>query len=150
MAELPTHFFEYGSIDGDGEPVDLSGRTNSPSSTNAYNPVLTAEEAAAYTLRNVLGGTDSWLPTEETAVSQAPVVAIEGSTLRWADLDDARCYVVFRDGQYLDNTTATSYELPGEGTYTVRSANANGGLGGESAPVRYATEVALPAGLRHA
>lgn len=145
MAELPTHFFEYGSIDGDGEPVDLSGRTNSPSSTNAYNPVLTAEEAAAYTLRNVLGGTDSWLPTEETAVSQAPVVAIEGSTLRWADLDDARCYVVFRDGQYLDNTTATSYELPGEGTYTVRSANANGGLGGESAPVRYATEVAVGA-----
>lgn len=141
MANLPTHFFEFGSVDGEGEPVDLSGRKNSPSSTNAYNPVLTAEEADGYNLRSVLGGTDSWLPTEETAMSGAPVVAIEGNTISWTDLDDARCYVVFRDGQYLDNVTATTYELPGEGTYTVRSANRNGGLGGESAPVRYATGV---------
>ena len=141
MAELPTHFYEFGSVDGAGEPVDLSGRKNSPTSTNTYNPVLTAEEAAAYNLRNVLGGTDSWLPTEETAVSAAPTVTLKGSTLSWADLDDARCYVIFRDGQYLDNVTATSYDVTEQGTYTVRSANRNGGLGGSSLPVRYATEV---------
>lgn len=141
MAELPTHFYEFGSVDGAGEPVDLSGRKNSPTSTNTYNPVLTAEEAAAYNLRNVLGGTDSWLPTEETAVSAAPTVTLKGSTLSWDDLDDARCYVIFRDGQYLDNVTATSYDVTEQGTYTVRSANRNGGLGGSSLPVRYATEV---------
>ena len=141
MAELPTHFYEFGSVDGAGEPVNLSGRKNSPTSTNTYNPVLTAEEAAAYNLRNVLGGTDSWLPTEETAVSGAPTVTLRGSTLSWADLDDARCYVIFRDGQYLDNVTATSYNVTEQGTYTVRSANRNGGLGGSSLPVRYATEV---------
>ena len=141
MAELPTHFYEFGSANGAGEPVDLSGRKNSPTSTNTYNPVLTAEEAAAYNLRNVLGGTDSWLPTEETAVSAAPTVTLKGSTLSWADLDDARCYVIFRDGQYLDNVTATSYDVTEQGTYTVRSANRNGGLGGSSLPVRYATEV---------
>ena len=141
MAELPTHFFEYGSVDGQGQPVDLSGRQNSPTSTNSYNPVLTAEEAAEYNLRNVLGGTDSWLPTEETAVSGAPTVTLRGRTLSWADLDDARCYVIFRDGQYLDNVTATSYDVTEQGTYTVRSANRNGGLGGSSLPVRYATEV---------
>jgi len=121
--------------------VDLSGRQNSPTSTNSYNPVLTAEEAAEYNLRNVLGGTDSWLPTEETAVSGAPTVTLRGRTLSWADLDDARCYVIFRDGQYLDNVTATSYDVTEQGTYTVRSANRNGGLGGSSLPVRYATEV---------
>lgn len=141
MTKLPTHFFEYGSVDGQGQPVDLSGRQNSPTSTNSYNPVLTAEEAAAYNLRNVLGGTDSWLPTEETAVSAAPTVTLRGCTLSWADLDDARCYVIFRDGQYLDNVTATSYDVTEQGTYTVRSANRNGGLGGSSLPVRYATEV---------
>ncbi len=141
MAKLPTHFYEFGSVDGAGKPVDLSGRKNSPTSTNTYTPVLTAEEAAAYNLRNVLGGTDSWLPTEETAVSGAPTVTLRGRTLSWADLDDARCYVIFRDGQYLDNVTATSYDVTKQGTYTVRSANRNGGLGGSSLPVRYATEV---------
>ena len=141
MSELPTHFYEFGSVNAEGEAVDLSGRKNSPTSTNTYYPVLTAEEAAAYNLRNVLGGTDSWLPTEETAVSGAPTVTLRGSTLSWADLDDARCYVIFRDGQYLDNVTATSYNVTEQGTYTVRSANRNGGLGGSSLPVRYATEV---------
>ena len=137
MSELPTHFYEFGSVNAEGEAVDLSGRKNSPSSTNTYNPVLTAEEAAKYNLRNVLGGTDSWLPTEETAASGAPTVTIEGNTLSWADLDDARCYVIFRDGQYVANVTTTSYEVDEEGTYTVRSANRNGGLGGESQPVEY-------------
>ena len=137
MSELPTHFYEFGSVNAEGEAVDLSGRKNSPTSTNTYNPVLTAEEAAKYNLRNVLGGTDSWLPTEETAASGAPTVTIEGSTLSWADLDDARCYVIFRDGQYVANVTTTSYEVDEEGTYTVRSANRNGGLGGESQPVEY-------------
>ena len=141
MSELPTHFYEFGSVNAEGEAVDLSGRMNSPTSTNTYNPVLTAEEAAEYNLRNVLGGTDSWLPTEETAVSGAPTVTLRGRTLSWTDLDDARCYVIFRDGQYLDNVTATSYDVTEQGTYTVRSANRNGGLGGSSLPVRYATEV---------
>lgn len=137
MATLPTHFYEFGSVNAEGEAVDLSGRKNSPTSTNTYNPVLTAEEAAEYNLRNVLGGTDSWLPTEETAVSGAPAVTIEDNTLSWANLDDARCYVIFRDGQYVANVTTTSYEVTEEGTYTVRSANRNGGLGGESQPVEY-------------
>lgn len=141
MANLPTHFYEFGSVDGSGAPVDMSGRENSPTSTNTYNPVLTEAEAAEYNLRNVLGGTDSWLPTEETAVSGTPVVELKGNTISWTYLGDARCYVILRNGEYLDNVTTTSYELPGQGTYTVRSANKNGGLGGESVPVYYATEV---------
>ena len=71
MAELPTHFFEYGSIDGDGEPVDLSGRTNSPSSTNAHNPQRSPPRtAAAHTLRTC-SITDSRLPTGRS-LSQGP------------------------------------------------------------------------------
>ena len=135
MGTLPTHFYEYNSTDGNGNAIDLSVRKNSPTSTNSYTPVLTNEQAARFTVENVLGGTDSWLPTEECAQVEAPVVSIEGSTLSWTAVEDARCYVVFKDGQYLTNLTATEYELTDEGIYSVRAANQNGGLGAASGSI---------------
>ena len=129
MSELPTHFYEYNSMNANGEALDLSGRTNSPTSTNTYTPVLTAEEAAKFTLGNVLGGTDSWLPTDYTTVMAAPVVALSNKTISWEDIDDALCYVIFKDGEYLANVTTTSYETTENGTYTVCAANEMGGLG---------------------
>ena len=36
MGTLPTHFYEYNSMDKDGNPIDLSTRKNSPTSTNSY------------------------------------------------------------------------------------------------------------------
>ena len=113
----------------DSTKVDLSKRTNSPSSANKYTPVLTDEEAKAYTLENVLGGTDSWLPTEETVTVAAPVVTVKDKTLSWEDSDDARCYVIFCDGEYVTNQTETTFTITTDGKYTVRAANVNGGLG---------------------
>ena len=140
MSNLPTHFYEYGSVNNNGEAIDLSVRGNSPSSTNHYTPILTAEEAARYTVENVLGGTDSWLPTEQCVVLAAPTASISGSTLQWTAVTDARCYVVFKDGQYLTNLTASSLDGIEAGSYTVRAANLNGGLGDESdAVVKQAT-----------
>ena len=129
MSTLYTHFYEYNSMDGNGNALDLSVRGNSPTSINTYTPVLTDAEAVKYTVENVLGGTDSWLPTEETAQTAAPALAASAYTLSWAEVDDARCYVIFKDGEYLDNVTTTSYEVTDNGTYTVRAANLNGGLG---------------------
>lgn len=126
----PTHFYEYGSTDKEGNVLDLSARQAPSHSTNLpYSPVLTAEQAAKFTVENVLGGTDSWLPTEQTVMTKAPIVASEGSTLSWADVEDARCYVIFKDGEYLTNMTALTLTEAEPGTYTVRAANAMGGLG---------------------
>lgn len=133
MGNLPTYFYEYNSTDKNGNAIDLSVRGNSATSTNHYTPVLTDAEAAKYTLENVLGGTDSWLPTDYTSEVAAPVVSLSGSTLSWTAVDDARCYVIFKDGEYLANQTATSYEMADEGIYTVRAANEMGGLGATSA-----------------
>lgn len=135
MGTLPTHFYEYNSTDKNGQSIDLSIRKNSPTSTNSYNPVLTDGEAQKFTVENVLGGTDSWLPTEETVETTAPVVTANGKKLSWAAVDDARCYVIFLDGKYLANVTTTEYEVADKGTYTVRAANRNGGLGKISAEV---------------
>lgn len=129
MSTLPTHFYEYNSMDANGDALDLNGRTNSPTSTNTYNPVLNAEEAAKFTVENVLGGTDSWLPTDYTYETAAPVVSASGNTISWNAVDDARCYVIFKDGEYLANQTGTSYDITSAGVYTVRAANEMGGLG---------------------
>ena len=132
MSTLQTHFYEYNSLNNSGNAIDLSGRTNSPTSTNTYNPVLAAADAAKYTVENVLGGTDSWLPTEECVIVAAPVVSLSGQTLSWDDDDDARCYVIFKDGGYYAQTTENSYTLTDTGSYTIRPANLNGGLGESS------------------
>lgn len=129
MSTLPTHFYEYGSVDKNGAAIDLSVRTNSPTSTNTYTPVLTSTEAARFTLKDVLGGTDSWLPTEETATSPAPLLSANGNIISWNSVDDARCYVVFHNGEYVTNLTTTSYTAPEAGEYEIRTANLNGGLG---------------------
>ncbi len=140
MSTLPTHFYEYNSVTADGTAVDLSGRQNSSThSGDAYTPVLTDDEATAYTVENVLGGTDSWLATDETAEVEAPTVTLSGSSLSWADNSDARVYVIFKDGEYLDNVTETTYALTDDGTYTVRAANKNGGMGAVSAEVVYSS-----------
>ena len=135
MGNLPTHFYEYNSMNADGSAIDLSVRGNSSTSTNAYTPVLTAAEAEQYTVENVLGGTDSWLPTDYTNVVAAPVLNLTGAVISWPAVADARCYVIYKNGEYLTNQTATSYEITDEGIYTVRSANAMGGVGEPSSAV---------------
>ena len=129
MSTLPTHFYEYKSVDKNGNLIDLSVRKNSPTSTNQYIPVLTDAEAEEYTVENVLCGSDSWLATEEVVTTAAPQVKVNGNTLTWEDVEGARCYVIFLNGNYMDNVTGNVYQATKEGTYTIRSANLNGGMG---------------------
>lgn len=130
MGNLTTHFYEYQSYDKDGNLIDLSTRKNSPTSLNQYSPILTDEEAAQFTLRNVLGGSDSWDAISETKLCAAPEqVTIQENTLSWQAVADARSYVIFKNGEYMGNTTSTSFTIDGAGNYAVCAANKNGGLG---------------------
>ncbi len=143
MSTLPTHFYEYNSKNSSGTAIDLSKRGNSSTSTNTYTPVLTAEEAAKFTVENVLGGTDSWLPTEQTVIISAPVITLSGNTISWSDVTDALCYVVFKDGEYVADITDTSYDVTGDGVYTVRAANFCGGLGAVSNEVNLSSAATI-------
>ena len=130
MGNLVTHFYEYQSYDKDGKLIDLSTRKNSPTSLNQYSPILADGEAAQFTLRNVLGGSDSWDAISETKLCAAPEqVTIQENTLSWQAVADARSYVIFKNGEYLGNTTSTSFTIDGAGNYAVCAANKNGGLG---------------------
>lgn len=140
MGNLPTHFYEFGSVDAEGNLLDLSVRGNSPTHVGApYEPVLTAEEAAFFTVGNVLGMTDSYSAAEVVKTPDAPAVTIDGDNLKWNTNADARFYVVYRSGSYVGNTIEGSYPVDGDGIYTVRAANVRGGLGEASEGVQVGT-----------
>lgn len=129
MSALTTHFYEFNSMNESGNPLDLSGRGNSPSSNNKYTPVLTNDEAKNFTLFKVLGRTDNWMPSDYTVQTAAPVVTLNGTTLNWNADADALCTVIFKNGKYLACTTSTSYTVPENGNYSLQTANQMGGLG---------------------
>lgn len=146
MNNLKTHFYEYDSRDAENAEVDLSGRQNSPTSTNTYSPILTDEEAKAFTARNVLGGEDAWDAAEQAAQLSAPAnAAISGTTLSWDAVAGASSYVVLKDGKYLANVTTNSYVVAEKGAYSVKAANRFGGLGAASASVYYDTATGVEA-----
>ena len=146
----PKRFAEYGSHTSNGAAVDLSGRkttydaydskdgdtyVNRRNETN--NPILTAEEAAQYTLETVMGQDDQWQPTLFT--EQAPVptnVTLTGNTLTWDDSNYALLWAVCKDGSVIAFTNEPSYTVTANGSYTVRAANEMGGL---SVPSEVAT-----------
>lgn len=135
MGNLPTHFYEYGSVDKDGKEIDLSVRKNSPTSTNTYTPVISKEEAALFTVINVLGGTDGWLPTDYTYLPEAPAARLADGKIVWDADPQVRTTVIFKDGKYLADTAETSFIPEGDGVYTLRSANDMGGLSVKAAEI---------------
>ena len=147
MSNLPTHFFEYGTVDGNGKPVDLSKRTNSPSSTNSYSPILPEQYVPYFTVRNVLGYKDSWDAAEHIAVLPATEVGMDDAgNLHWNAVKGASAYLIFRNGAFVtmtselicesDNLDAAVSAMMSRAAdvYTVAAMSANGVVGEMSAP----------------
>lgn len=137
MGGLPALWAEYNTMDKDGNPVDLSQRRTEYYYTDAdgnkvyghsETAVLTAGQAAQYTVKNVCGQDDAWNPELTCEPCAAPVVTISKGTLSWQPVDFAICYVVSKDGKVVDITTSTSCQIPGSGNYKVQSVNEFGGL----------------------
>lgn len=137
----PSVYAEYNSLTSSGVPLDLSGRrttynyTNGGGGTVVLNPVLTVGEADSYTIENVLSGTDTWQPTLFTEQATVPVLSNTGLNLTWDDTNYVLGWAVFKDDIFVDFVTTNSYEIPGgttTGVYTIRAANAMGGLSAKS------------------
>lgn len=136
---MPVLFAEYNSRDAYGNVVNLSNRRSyyEKNGVTAWvNPQLSASDAAKYTLRNVLSGSDNWTPDNDVKLVSAPKVIYENGLLKWPDNDSALCYVIFKNDRYVGNVSTNAYALP-EGTqesdvFTVRAANRMGGLGAAS------------------
>ena len=131
MSHVITHFYEYNSMDKDGKKLDLSKRGNCEGSLNTYSPILTDAEAAEFTAHNILGGEDGWEPAKMTEQMAATTATISGNTLSWNAVENALGYVVYKNGEFLANTTETTLDVAdaANAEYTVAAANEMGGLG---------------------
>ncbi len=133
MSDVPTYFFEYNSMDADGNPLDLSTRVNSPSSTNSYSPILPEEYADHFTVRNVLGGLNSWDAAAMVAECEAPDAKLDDKgNIVWDDVEGAAGYIVYYDGKFAGYTPATSFTTDASDNlqlYSIASINPNGCLG---------------------
>lgn len=140
MSVVPALFAEYNSRTENGTPIDCSKRRTTFESTEVtYNPVLTAEEAAAYTIANVLAGDDSWQPQLLTEQAAAPAIGVADGIISWAASDYVLCYAICKNGKVVAFTNDNSYTIPADATdsdrYSIRAANEMGGLGMPSAEV---------------
>ena len=139
MGGLPELWADYNTVDADGNPLDLSQResyyyyTDSKTGEkvekfNVKN-YLTDEEAAQYTLKNVMGGEDNWQPDMLCEPCDMPVVKSNGTKLIWEAVPYAICYVVTKDGVVAGFTTETTFEGYAEGeNWQVQAVNEYGGL----------------------
>ena len=140
----PKRFAEYNSTTSTGSTVDLKDRKkvydaydskNGDNYVNRRNetaesPILAAEEAAFYTVENIMGQDDDWDPTAATEQASAPTnVKLNGTTLDWDNTDYALLWAVCKNGKVVDFTITPSYIVDDtSATWSVRAANEMGGL----------------------
>lgn len=89
------------------------------------NIILTAEEAATYTLDAVFG---DWKPEAKAAQATATATTLKDGKLSWTG--DAKMYLVAKDGKFYTLTTENSLNVNDDkASFTVRAANGMGGFG---------------------
>ena len=134
MNSPPQVFGEYNSKNASGGAVNTSQRRTT-FGDGYHKTVWDANDAAQYTLANVLKGSDNWDPTKLTAQVNAPKIEQQGAEIVWSNDDNARAWVVFVNGKYRANVTVPSFSLEGVAVgskVTVRASNSMGGLGAYS------------------
>lgn len=141
MGGLPVLWADWKTTDANGNPVDLSQRrdtyykkVNGEKVYGKAKNFLTDEEAATYTVENVLSGSDNWQPVIKTKACVAPAAMFKGKKLTWKAVPDAIGYVITCGDEVVDIVKSTSYtpatiaSVP----YTVQAINKFGGLSPKS------------------
>jgi hypothetical protein len=139
MGGLPALWAEFNTVDGSGNPVDLSHRRTDYYYMNGTDTVLgkecnrrvTAQQAAAYTVKNVCGG-DNWNPELVSSKCDAPTVSLVDARLHWSPVPYAICYVVTRGDEVVGFTTEPSFDAGSNDDATQWKVQAVGEYGGLS------------------
>ena len=160
MGGLPALWAEYNTVDKDGNPVDLSQRESyywywidkeAGTKAEVFNVknTLTAEEAAQYTIKNVMGGSDNWQPDLMCEACDVPAVQGANGRLSWQAVPYAICYVVTKNGEVVGMTKETSFDGYTEGdNWQVQAVNEYGGLSAYGT-ANTTTSIALPPSTLH-
>lgn len=127
MNVVAKNFYEYNTVDEEGNvisPAENVVTFTKDKETNKYNTIMTAEQAANYSLDKVFS---DWAPATLTE-QEAPISStLDNKKLTWTG--DAQMYIVEKDGKFLALTPETSYEVEDvTAKYAVRAANKMGGF----------------------
>lgn len=139
MGALPAIFADYGTVDKNGNPVDVSQRKSSYSADGAVlgtaKNSLTDIEAAAYTYENViLRPGDTWDPRMMSEAPDKPSnVKVNGANITWDHTAYARLYIVIRDNKVINFTVNNQYTDPSplggsNHVYEIQAASEFGAL----------------------
>lgn len=138
MGGLPAIWADWNTTDGDGNLLDLSQRRDTYYYTDSNgNKVygtaknhLTDEEAAEYTVKNVLSGTDNWEPVIKTEECETPVVSYSSGLLSWEPVKYAICYLVTKGDEVVGFTTDCQMNVNYDNAngLNVQAVNEFGGL----------------------
>ena len=137
MGGLPSLWADYNTTDAQGNPVDLSQRRDTYYYTDSNGQrvygtaknYLTDEEAAQYTVKNVMSGSDNWQPDLMCEACEAPRVQAAANGIAWPAVPYAICYVVTRGQEVVGFTTATEYATAEDAdSFKVQAVNEFGGL----------------------
>ena len=140
MGGLPAIFAEFDTKDAQGNIVDLSQRRTSywiwkdaskvEKLTGEALSVLSTSEAACYTVRNVLSGSDAWQPDKSCASLNSTLIRRTETNLKWNKNPEAVGYLCFVNGQLVGITDNNSLSLKTAKTdrIEVRAVNSSGGF----------------------
>lgn len=131
MNVVAKNFFEYNTMNSEGTVISPDTHIvtfKKDKTTNTYETILTAEQAAGFAIDSVF---TNWTPDDYAAQVSTDKLTANGNTLSWTAVEGATTYAIFKNGVYVGMTSTPSYTFT-DGTatdYTVRTGNAHGGLG---------------------
>lgn len=144
MGGIPAIWADWNTTDANGNLLDLSMRrdtyyyidkdnNNARVEGKAKNH-LTDEEAAQYTVKNVLSGKDNWQPEIKTEACDAPRATLKGGIISWDAVPYAICYLITRGDEVVGITSETTHTVgtaskaATDASYTIQAVNEYGGL----------------------
>ncbi len=130
-------FHEYNSMDADGNVVSPASNSQTFTDKNGddaqtYETILTADQAANYTIDKVLG---TWATTAQQQATQleAPEATYANGNVTWTPANNgAIAYLIEKNGEFAGITTGSSFAISIDAEkdkLTIRAANPRGGFG---------------------
>ena len=153
MGGLPKLWAVYDIVDRNGYALseksieDYYYTSNGTTVSGKAKNYLTDEEAAQYTVANIMAGDGSssttgvWNPLEVVEKTATPVLSHEDYNISWQADDYAICYAVTVNDKIAAFTTDTHYQAAEGDVVTVQSVNSHGALSDMSEPISLSTGI---------
>ena len=131
-------FHEYNSMDVNSNVVSPATSIQTFTDKNGgdeatYETILTAEQAANYTMEKVLGDDFAALAKASTAQVEAPEATYADGNVTWTPANNgATAYMILKNGTFAGITTGNNFAITintEKDNLTIRAANSRGGFG---------------------